>query len=68
MDTITDVPTKNEVFSMDDLEFWVKWLTNGKSKYIEGYQVEISKIRGPILIPHRHKLFILVVKQGFPKP
>jgi hypothetical protein len=34
----------------------------------EGYQAEIFKIGGPILIPHIHKLFNLAVKQGFPKP
>ena len=33
---------------------------------IEGYQVEILKIGGPVLIPHIHKLFNLAIKQGFP--
>jgi hypothetical protein len=68
MDTIPIVPTKEEVFSLDDIEFRVKMLVNGKAKDIEGYQVEIFKIRGPILIPHIHKLFNLAVKRGFPKP
>jgi hypothetical protein len=68
MDTIPIVPTKEEVFSLDDIEFGVKWLANGKAKDIEGYQAEIFKIGGPILIPHIHKLFNLAVKQGFPKP
>ena len=40
----------------------------GKAKYIEGYQVEILKIGGLVLIPHIRKLFNQVVKQGFPKP
>jgi hypothetical protein len=39
-----------------------------KAKDIKGYQVEILKIGGPILIPHIHKLFNLAVKHGFPKP
>jgi hypothetical protein len=68
MDTIPIVPTKEEVFSLDDIELGVKWLANGKAKDIEGYQDEIFKIGGPILIPHIHKLFNLAVKQGFPKP
>jgi hypothetical protein len=68
MDTIPIVPTKEEVFSLDDIEFEVKWLANGKAKDIEGYQDEIFKIGRPILIPHMHKLFNLAVKQGFPKP
>jgi hypothetical protein len=55
-------------FSLDDIEFGVKQLANGKAKDIEGYQVEIFKIEGPILISHIHKLFNLAVKQGFPKP
>jgi hypothetical protein len=68
MDTIPIVPTKEEVFSLDDIEFRVKRLANGKSKDIEGYQAEICKIGGPILIPHIHKLFNLAVKKGLPKP
>ena len=68
MDTIPIVPTKKVVFSLHDIEFRVKWLANGKAKDIKGYQAEILKIEGPILIPHIHKLFNLEVKQGFPKP
>jgi hypothetical protein len=59
---------RKKFFSFDDIEFGVKQLANGKAKDIEGYQAEIFKIRGPILIPHIHKLFNLAVKQGFPKP
>jgi hypothetical protein len=68
MDTIPIFPTKEEVFTLDDIEFGVKQLANGKAKEIEGYQDEIFKIGGTILIPHIHKLFNLAVKQGFPKP
>jgi hypothetical protein len=68
MDTIPIVPIEDEVFSLDDIEFGVKRFANGKAKYIEGYQDEIFKIRGPILIPHIHKLFNLAVKHGFHKP
>jgi hypothetical protein len=69
METIPIVPTKDFFFfSLDDIEFRVKSLTNGKAKDIEGYQDEIFKIGGPILIPHIHKLFNLIVKKGFPKP
>jgi hypothetical protein len=66
MDTISIVPTKEEFFSLDDIEFGVKRLANGKAKDIEVYQAEIFKIEGPILIPHIHKLFNLAVKQGLP--
>jgi hypothetical protein len=62
MDTIPIVPTKEDFFSLDDIEFEVKWLANGKAKDIEGYRAEIFKIGGPILIPHIHKLFKLGVK------
>jgi hypothetical protein len=62
METIPIILTKEDVFSVDDIEFKVKHLANGKAKDIEDYQVEIFKIGGPILIPHIHKLFNLVVK------
>ena len=68
VDTIPIVPIEDKVFSLDDIEFRVKRLANGKSKDIEEYEVSIFKIRGPILIPHIHKLFNLAVKEGFPKP
>ena len=68
IDTIPIVPTKEEVFSLDDIMFGVKQLANGKDKDIEGYQAETLKIGGSIIICHIHKLFNLAVKQGFPKP
>lgn len=43
-------------------------MANGKAKDIEGYQAKILKIGGHVLIPHIHKLFNFVVKQGFPTP
>ena len=49
MDTIPIVPTKEEFFSLDDIEFGVKWLANGKVKDIEGYQGEILKSEGQSL-------------------
>jgi hypothetical protein len=42
--------------------FGVKWLVKGKAKDIEGYQDEILKIGGHVLIPHIHKLFNLAFK------
>jgi hypothetical protein len=68
MDTIHIVPIEDEFFYLDDIDFRVKRLAKGKAKDIEGYQAEIFKIGGPILISHLHKLFNLVVKRGFPKP
>jgi hypothetical protein len=68
MDTIHIVPKKKEIFSLDDIDFGVKQLANGKVKDIEGYQAEFFKIGGPILILHIHKLFNLAVKQGFLNP
>jgi hypothetical protein len=46
MDTIPIVPTEDEVFSLDAIEFVVKRISNGKAKDIEGYQEEIFKIEG----------------------
>jgi hypothetical protein len=37
MGTIPIVPTKEEVFSLDDIEFKIKRLANGKAEDIEGY-------------------------------
>jgi hypothetical protein len=68
MDTIPIVPTKEEFFSLDYIEFEIKRLANGNAKDIQGYHSEIFKIGGPILIPHIHKLFNSAVKKGFPKP
>jgi hypothetical protein len=68
MDTIPIVPTKEEFFSLDYIEFEIKRLANGNAKDIQGYQSKIFKIGGPILIPHIHKLFNLAVKKSFPKP
>jgi hypothetical protein len=67
MDIIPIVPTKEEVFSLDDIEFRVKRLANGKVKDIEVYQAETYKIEGPILIHNIHKILNLVVKKSFPK-
>ena len=60
--------TMKEVFSLEDIDFWVKHLANGKAKDIEGYEAEILKIGGLVLIPHIHKIFNQAGKQGFPKP
>jgi hypothetical protein len=53
---------------MKDIKFGHNQLAIGKTKDINGYQDKILKIRGPILIPHIHKLFNLAAKKGFPKP
>ena len=53
---------------LEDIDFVVKHLANGKSKDIEGYQAEILKIGGHVLISQIHKLFNLAVKKGFPIP
>jgi len=55
-------------FSIEDIKFGVKRLANRKDKDIKGYQDEILKVGGPIIIPHMHNLFNLAIKQGFPKP
>ena len=60
--SIPIVPTEDAIFSLDDINFRVKRLANGKAKDIEGYQDEIFKIGGSILISHIHKIFNLVVK------
>ena len=50
------------------MDFEVKRLINGKSKYIEGYEEKILKIGGPVLILHTHKPFNIAVMQGFYTP
>jgi hypothetical protein len=60
METIPIVPTKEYFFSLDEIEFEVKRLANGKAKDIEGYQAKKFKIGGPILIPHIQKIFNLI--------
>ena len=67
-DNIQTLLTTEEVFSLEDIYFRVKCLANGKAKDIEGYQAEILKIGGSVFIPHIHKLFNLVLKQGFHTP
>jgi hypothetical protein len=62
MDTIPNLPTKEEVFSMEGIDSRVKRLANEKSNDIEGYQDQMLKIRGPIPIPHIPKLLNLAIK------
>lgn len=68
MGTILNTLIKEDIFSLEDMEFWIKCLSNGKIRDIEGYQVEIFKMERSILIPSIHKPLNLIVKQGFPKP
>ena len=67
-DSIQTLLTMKKVFSLEDMDFGVKCLANGKYKDIKGYQAEILKIGGHVLILLIHKLFNLEVKQGFPTP
>jgi len=60
--------TTKEFFSLEEIDFGLNRLENGKTKDTEGYQAEILNIGGPVLIPHIYKLFNQAVKQGFPKP
>ncbi len=53
-------------FSLEDVEFGINKLTNGKAKFIEGYQAELFKMGKSILIPHLHKILNLAIKHGFP--
>jgi hypothetical protein len=68
MENMPNNSTKDECFSIEDINFGVKRLSKGNNKDIEGYQDEILKIGGLILIPHIHKIFNLAIQQGFPKP
>ena len=53
--SIQTILTMKEVFSLEDIDFGVKRLANGKAKDIEGYQEKILKIGGPVLIPKCHR-------------
>jgi hypothetical protein len=68
VDNIPNISIEDEVFSIEDINFGIKQLAKGKYKDIKIYQAKILKNGGPIIIPHIHKLFNLVVKQVFPKP
>ena len=37
IDNFETMLTTKEVFSLEDIDFWVKHLENGKAKDIEGY-------------------------------
>ena len=65
-DNIQTLITMKDVFSLEDIDFGVKHLANEKAKGIEGYQAEILKIGGSVLILHIPKLFNLTVTQRFP--
>jgi hypothetical protein len=62
VDNIPNVSAEDDFFSIEDIKSRVKRLEKNKAKDIEGYQAEILKIGRPILIPHIHNLFNLVVK------
>jgi len=68
MGSILNTPIEEDIFSLEDVEFEIKKLTNGKARDIEGYQTKIFKIGRSICIPHIHMLLNLAIKQGFPKP
>lgn len=51
MDNFETLFTTKEVFLLEDIDSGVKRLTNGKAKGIEGYQEEILKFGGLVLIP-----------------
>lgn len=65
--TILNTPIKDDIFSLEDVEFWINKLASGKVKDIEGYQAEIFKMGKSIIFPHLHNLLNLAVKHGFPK-
>jgi len=60
MNNIQTLVKKEDVFTFKDIEFGVKRLDKRKTKEIKGYQEEILKIEGLVLIPHIHKIFNLV--------
>ena len=54
IDNFETLLATKEVFSLEDIDFGVKRLANGKAKDIEGYQSKILKIGGPVI--HNIKL------------
>ena len=46
MDNILTLITKENISTMEDIEYMVKQVTKGKDKNIKEYQVENLKIRG----------------------
>jgi hypothetical protein len=49
MDTIPIVPTKEYVFSLDDIEFRVKRLVNGKVRTLKATKLKFLKLEGKSL-------------------
>lgn len=64
MGAILNTPIKEDIFSLEDIEFGTNKLANGKTKDIEGYQDDIFKMGRSILIPHLHKLLNLVLNKN----
>ena len=50
MGTILNTLINEDILSLEDVEFNIKNLANGKVRDIEGYQAEISKMGRSILI------------------
>lgn len=46
MDNILTLITKENISTLEDIEYMVKQVTKGKAKNIKGYQVENLNIRG----------------------
>lgn len=67
MDIALNTLIKGDIFCLEDMEFGIKKLANGKVRDIEVYWVEIFKMERYIFIPHIHKRLNLVVKHDFPK-
>lgn len=68
MRSILNTHIEEGIFSLEDVDFGIKKLSNGKAMDSEGYQVENFKMGESIIIPHIHKLLNMVGKHGFPKP
>lgn len=65
--SIQTLVIKQQVFTVNDIEFGVEHLAKEKVKDNKGYQVEVLKTGGFVLIIHIHKIFKTVVKHEFPK-
>lgn len=44
MRNILNTPIKEDIFYLEDVEFEIKKLANGKARFIEGYQAKIFKM------------------------
>jgi hypothetical protein len=67
VDNIQTLYTEEEVFSIEDLEFGIKWLAKGKATWtLKGIKLKSLKLEG-LSSSLTFTISSIMVKNGFPK-